>query len=93
MRVWKSTNGSRVPGQQIPSKEVKDFLMDFGDVVHTGKSVWLTLSPKNLPSYLRGLDVTKEAHRWAMVLTRRGKLVLRFKQGNTKFLDAIRARA
>ena len=90
MRLWKSSNGSPITGRPKPSREVRDLLMDFGDIVHTGRSVWLTLSPRKLPSYLRGSNVTREARHWIMVLTRRGRLVMRFKQGNGRLPKQIR---
>ncbi len=93
MRIWKSANANGKSGWQKPSEEVRDLLMDFGDIEYRGKSVWLTLSRKKLPSYLRGLEVAKEAHRWVMVLTTRGRVELRFKRGNTRFLEAMRAQA
>jgi len=93
MRLWKSSNGSRMVDQQKPSKEVRDLLMDFGDITPRGHSVWVTLNGKKLPSYLRGSDLVKKARRWVLVLTHRGRLVLRYKRGNTRFLKAMRARA
>lgn len=93
MRLWKSSNANGKSGWQKPSEEVRDLLMDFGDIVPIGQSVWVTLGRKKLPSYLRGSEAVREARRWVMVLTRRGKVILRYKRGNTRFLDAMRARA
>jgi len=93
MRLWKSLNGNGTAERPKPSREVRDLLMDFGDIVHTGRSVWLTLIPRKLPTYLRGLDITSEARHWVMVLTRRGRLILRFKRGHTRILRAVRAQA
>ena len=93
MRFWKSARPDRITGRPKPSKEVKELLMDFGDIVYRGKAVWLALSPAKLPPYLRGLDITREARRWVLVLTRRGRLVLRFKQGNTRLWKAVTAQA
>lgn len=80
-------------GWQKPSEEVQDLLMDFGDIEYRGKSMWLTLGWRKLPSYLRGSEIAKEARHWVMVLTTQGRVVLRFKRGNTRFLEAMRARA
>jgi len=82
MRLWKSINGNRMPERPIPSRQIKDLLMDFDDIVYTSISVWLRLNPKKLPSYLCSLDLSNEARHWVMVLTRRGRLVMRFKRGN-----------
>ena len=93
MRIWKSANANGKPGWQKPSEEVRDLLMDFGNIEYRGKSVWLMLNPKKLPSYLRGLEVAKEARRWVMVLTTRGRVVLRFKRGNIRSPKVLGARA
>ena len=93
MHIWKSANANGKIGWQKPSEEVRDLLMDFGDIEYRGKSVWLILGRRKLPSYLRGSEIAKEARRWVMVLTTRGRVVLRFKRGNTRFLDAMRVRA
>ena len=93
MRIWKSANANGKPVWQKPSEEVQDMLMDFGDIEYRGKSVWLILGRRKLPSYLRGSEIAKEARRWVMVLTTRGRVVLRFKRGNIRSPKVLGARA
>lgn len=93
MRICKSANANGKPTWQKPSEEVQDLLMDFGDIEYRGKSVWLILGRRKLPSYLRGSKIAKEARRWVMVLTTRGRVVLRFKRGNIRSPKVLGARA
>ena len=93
MRICKSANANGIPTWQKPSEEVQDLLMDFGDVEYRGKSVWLILGRRKLPSYLRGSEIAKEARRWVMVLTTRGRVVLRFKRGKIRSPKVLEARA
>ena len=67
--------------------------MDFGDIEYRGKSVWLILGRRKLPSYLRCSEIAKEARRWVMVLTTRGRVVLRFKRGNIRSPKVLGAQA
>ena len=93
MRICKSANANGKPTWQKPSEEVQDLLMDFGDIEYRGKSVWLILGRRKLPSYLRGSEIAKEARRWVMVLSTRSRAVLHFKRGNIKRLEAMKVRA
>jgi len=93
MRIWKSANANGKPTWQKPSEAVQDLLMDFGDIDYRGKSVWLILGRRKLPSYLCGSEVAKEARRWVMVLTTRGRVVLRVKRGNIRSPKVLGARA
>ena len=91
MRLWKSVNAVQITDWREPGRQVKDLLMDYGDIEQRGDSVWLTLYRKRMPSYLHGLDIVKEARRWVMVITSRGRACLKFKRGKSRFLKSLRS--
>ena len=89
MSLLKSLKAVQITDWREPSTQVKDLLMDYGDIEQRDDSVWLTLHRKKMPSYLHGLDVVKEARRWVMVITSRGRACLKLERGKSKFLKAL----
>ena len=93
MGILKSLKAVQITDWCEPSRQVKDLLMDYGDIEHIDDSVWLTLRRKKLPSYLHGREVVKKARRWVMVITSRGRACLKFERGKSRFLKTLRAQA
>lgn len=93
MGILKSLKAVQITDWRQPPRQVKDLLMDYGRVETVNNTVWLTLHRSKVPSYLYGLDIVKEARRWVMVITSRGRACLKFKRGKSRFLKTLRAQA
>jgi len=90
MGTLKSLKAVQIADWCQPPRQIRDLLMDYDHVESRDGSVWLTLPKDTLPSYLRGLDIVKEARKWIMVITSRGKACLKFNKGKSRFLKALR---
>ena len=90
MSLLKSLKAVQITDWREPSRQVKDLLMDYGNIEQRDDSVWLTLHRKRLPSYLHGLDIVNEARRWVLVIISRGRACLKFRRGKSRFLKALR---